>query len=134
MARELSPLQKAYSEFFFAMMDEFDVTSPSKISDEKKKEFFNRIKKEWPAAKRKVTQEGTEKDSIRNIIREIILDELANRELLTTLAKDRDFDKAIDGVFSWWKNLVKSLNFDRTEKQEMKKAALEYMDRIMSKY
>ena len=74
MARELSPLQKAYSEFFFAMLDEFDVTSPAKLSDDKKKEFFNRIKKEWPAAKRKVTQEGLLKASDKKrIMKEVII-------------------------------------------------------------
>ena len=71
MARvKLSKLQKAYREFFSAMMDEFDVKSPVQLGD-KSKEFFNRIKKEWPAAKKKI-KEGVLRQEIRAMITEII--------------------------------------------------------------
>jgi hypothetical protein len=72
MARTLSPLQKAYSEFFFDMLNQYEVKSPASLSKEKKSEFFNRIKKEWPVAKRKVQQESRE-DKVRRIIREEIV-------------------------------------------------------------
>lgn len=78
MARELSPLQKAYSEFFFALLDEYDVTSPASLSKEKKSEFFNRIKKEWPNKKRSVKQESQE-DKVREVIREEILNILTSK-------------------------------------------------------
>jgi len=80
--RKLSKLQIAYSEFFFSMLEEFDVPSPAKLSKEKKSEFFNRIKKEWPAAKRKVQQEGiltaVEK---KRIIEEVIIRNMIREEL-----------------------------------------------------
>ena len=86
MARELSKLQIAYADFFTGMLDEYGVTSPAKLSKEKKTEFFNRIKKEWPAAKRKVTQEGKlsaldktrimEEIIVRKAIRDILKNEM----------------------------------------------------------
>jgi len=86
MARKLSKLQIAYSDFFVALLGEYDVTSPAKLSKEKKSEFFNRIKKEWPAAKRKVTQEGIltaldktrimEEVIVRKAIRDILKNEM----------------------------------------------------------
>ena len=53
---ELSLLQKEYREFFKFMLDCYDVSSPSKLSDEKKSEFFDNIKKYWVKGK------GTTKD------------------------------------------------------------------------
>ena len=47
----LSNLQKEYREYFKAMLDCYDVTSPSKLSDPKKKEFFNNVKKYWTKGK-----------------------------------------------------------------------------------
>jgi len=44
---KLSELQKEYREFFRFMLDCYDVKSPSKLSEEKKKEFFNNINKYW---------------------------------------------------------------------------------------
>lgn len=45
--QQLSDLQKEYREYFKAMLKKYDVTSPSKLSDEKKKEFFNEVKVGW---------------------------------------------------------------------------------------
>ena len=71
MARvKLSKLQQAYREFFKALMAEFDVKSPVQLGD-KSKEFFNRIKKEWPIAKKKI-KEGVLRQEIRSMITEII--------------------------------------------------------------
>ena len=63
---KLSKLQLAYREFFKAMMEEYGVTSPVQLGD-KRSEFFTRIKKEWPAAKRKI-KEGYVRQVIRNLI------------------------------------------------------------------
>jgi hypothetical protein len=38
-----------YKEFFDGMLRKFGVTSPSQLDDEKKKEFFNAIDKQWKA-------------------------------------------------------------------------------------
>jgi len=53
---KLSKLQKEYREFFKFMLGCYDVKSPSKLSDEKKKEFFSNIKKYW------VKGQGVSKD------------------------------------------------------------------------
>jgi hypothetical protein len=49
--RKLSPLQKAYRDFFLSLLSEYNVNSPAKLNKELKKEFFNRIKLEWPEKK-----------------------------------------------------------------------------------
>ena len=49
--RKLSILQKAYKEFFLAMLDEYKVSSPAQLSKEQKSIFFIRIKTEWKVKK-----------------------------------------------------------------------------------
>ena len=74
MARKLSKLQQAYREFFLAKMEEFGVKSPVELrTDEKRKEFWNSIKKEWPAAKRAIN-EGVLRKEIRKAIAEVLED------------------------------------------------------------
>lgn len=58
MARELSPLQKRYADFFFSMLDTYEVETPAKLSDEKKTEFFNQIKKDWKKEKKALAKDG----------------------------------------------------------------------------
>lgn len=48
---KLSGLQKEYREYFKFMLGCFDVKSPAKLSDEKKKEFFSTVKKYWTKGK-----------------------------------------------------------------------------------
>ena len=48
---KLSSLQEAYREYFKFMLKCYDVKSPSKLSDEKKTEFFNNVKKYWTKVK-----------------------------------------------------------------------------------
>tara|TARA_R110000737_G_scaffold208730_1_gene226652 strand:+ start:1608 stop:2186 length:579 start_codon:yes stop_codon:yes gene_type:complete len=48
---ELSPLQTEYREYFKDVLASFDVTSPAKLSFEKTKEFFNKIKEGWVKGK-----------------------------------------------------------------------------------
>ena len=45
--RELSALQKDWREYFGAKLKKFDAASPADLDDEKKKEFFNDLKKDW---------------------------------------------------------------------------------------
>lgn len=72
--QKLSKLQLAYREFFKAKLAEFGVKSPVEITtDEKRKEFWNSIKKEWPAAKKKI-QEGVFRQKIRGYIAEFLDD------------------------------------------------------------
>lgn len=69
---ELSTLQKAYREFFRALMDEYGISSPVQLKTaEKRKEFFNRIKSEWPAVKRSLKEHY-----LRLQIRKMIMEEL----------------------------------------------------------
>jgi hypothetical protein len=48
---ELSELQKEYRKYFKHMLECYDVQSPSKLSENKKKEFFENIKKYWVKGK-----------------------------------------------------------------------------------
>lgn len=59
--RVLSPLQKAYREFFLKMLDEFGVKTQANLDYEKKKEFFNRIKVGWKQIKKEITNVPSEK-------------------------------------------------------------------------
>jgi len=63
----LSNLQKEYREFFRAMLDCYEVTSPSKLSEEKKKEFFDNIKKYWVKGKGCTKSLDKIKDEVCNI-------------------------------------------------------------------
>ncbi|VXD19762.1 hypothetical protein [Marinoscillum sp. 108] len=45
--RELSILQKMYKEFFLALLAEYELDSPAKLSHFQKREFFTRIKEGW---------------------------------------------------------------------------------------
>lgn len=47
----LSNLQKEYREYFRFMLDLYEVSSPTKLSKEKKKEFFDNVKKYWVKGK-----------------------------------------------------------------------------------
>ena len=49
--RKLSILQKAFRDFFLAMLDEYDVNSPAQLTKAKKSAFFTRIKEEWKVKK-----------------------------------------------------------------------------------
>ena len=49
--RKLSILQKAYKEYFLAMLEEYEVNSPAKLNYDQKCEFFNRIKEGWKVRK-----------------------------------------------------------------------------------
>lgn len=42
-----------YQKYFKSMLSKFGVTSPSKLSDEKKKKFFAAVKKGWSEKKKK---------------------------------------------------------------------------------
>ena len=48
---ELSPLQIEYREYFKEVLASFDVESPAKLSFDKTKEFFNKIKEGWVKGK-----------------------------------------------------------------------------------
>jgi len=65
--REQSELQKSYQEYFKAKLAKFNVESPADLDDEKKKEFFNDIAKDWekgkgvkPGAEEKMKEENAE--------------------------------------------------------------------------
>ena len=49
--RELSILQKAYKEFFLAILVEYSVNSPASLNYEHKREFFTKIKEGWKIRK-----------------------------------------------------------------------------------
>jgi hypothetical protein len=76
--RILSPLQKAYANFFFDMLTEFEVETPSDLSDEKKTEFFNRIKSDWKKEKRSLAKDGIVpvKESVKEMVERIVRTQL----------------------------------------------------------
>lgn len=49
--KELSKLQIEYREYFKFMLKCYEVDSPTKLSDEKKSEFFDNVKKYWVKGK-----------------------------------------------------------------------------------
>jgi hypothetical protein len=59
--RELSKLQQGYRDFFLAVLDEYFVDSPAKLTYNQKIEFFNRIKKEWRIRKAVILRSEVEK-------------------------------------------------------------------------
>jgi hypothetical protein len=59
--RKLSILQKAYKKFFLAMLAEYEVDSPAKLSYDQKCEFFTRIKEDWKVRKAKLVKEKIKK-------------------------------------------------------------------------
>lgn len=71
--RKLSLLQKAYKEFFLAMLEEYNVASPAKLTREQKREFFTRIKNEWKLRKadllkvKKIKRPATKKELYANL-------------------------------------------------------------------
>jgi len=48
---EASELQKSYQDYFKAKLSKYGAESPADLDDEKKKEFFNEITKEWEKGK-----------------------------------------------------------------------------------
>lgn len=56
---EAEDLEKEYQEVFKALLDKYEVSSPAELSDEKKVEFFEEIKKHYTAGKGK-TEKGEE--------------------------------------------------------------------------
>jgi len=45
--RELSKLQKEFRDFFFKLLDKYNVDSPAELDEEQKREFFSAIAKYW---------------------------------------------------------------------------------------
>lgn len=50
--RELSEKQQAFQDFFFNLLDEHEVNSPSELDEEGKITFFNKVKKGWKKYKK----------------------------------------------------------------------------------
>jgi len=45
--KEQSELQKSYQDYFKAKLSKYGVESPADLDEEKKKEFFSEISKDW---------------------------------------------------------------------------------------
>ena len=50
-AKELSPLQKEYREYFQNLLKEFDAKSPAEMDEETMKKFFNQVSSGWVKGK-----------------------------------------------------------------------------------
>ena len=62
--RKLSILQKAFREFFLAILSEYNVNSPGKLTKEQKSVFFTRIREEWKVKKAALLSVNIAKRSI----------------------------------------------------------------------
>ena len=51
VAAELSDKQKEYREFFKKKLKKYKVNSPSELSGEDKKKFFDEVDEDWKAVK-----------------------------------------------------------------------------------
>ena len=45
--KKMSDLQKEYQTFFLDTLDKFGVTSPTEMTDDQKRDFFNEVNKGW---------------------------------------------------------------------------------------
>jgi len=77
---ELSEKQKAFRNFFFDLMDVFEIDSPAQLDELKKIEFFNQVKKGWKDHKKEHFNESKlvelkalikEHQKIKTVIREL---------------------------------------------------------------
>jgi hypothetical protein len=66
--KEESDKQTAYQEFFMKKLKEFGVSSPSELDDDKKKEFFDEISKEWDSEKG-AANENTEEEPVEEEVK-----------------------------------------------------------------
>ena len=58
VTEEQSEKQKEYQEFFKKALEKFKVKSPSELDDDKKKEFFNYVDKNWKGEKEDGSGDG----------------------------------------------------------------------------
>lgn len=65
---ELSPKQEAFREFFFNLLDEFEINSPAQLDDEGKTKFFKKVKSGWKKYKKENFTESHVKD-IKSLIK-----------------------------------------------------------------
>ena len=111
----LSKLQKAYREFFKALMDEYGVKSPVQLKTaDQRKEFFSRIKKEWPKAKAKI-QEIALRTEIRIMIKEVLNETTKSagvKKVLQLMDKGYDYTAAVKKVSKEDKLDIKKLEKD----------------------
>lgn len=59
---EKSNLKKEYQDFFDKKLEKFGVSSPSELSEEEKKKFFDEIQKEWKEGSGEVKESKDEKE------------------------------------------------------------------------
>ena len=85
--------ETSYQKFFKSVLKKFNVDSPNKLSDDKKKEFFNYIEKNWTKEK---TDEQIQEEKIRNIIRNIINEEKENLKEAKPAYWNYDIRKVVD--------------------------------------
>lgn len=93
-SKEKSGAQSEYAEFFLKLLQEFDVSSPNELSDEKKKQFFDKLSTGYTPGKG-VTPAG-EKMVKESINEEEIKDDDSFKEFAMDLLKKAhpdDFDQ-----------------------------------------
>ena len=62
----------AYQEFFRKALEKHGVSSPDELDDEKKKEFFNYVDKNWDAPGEKAENKKFTREDFREMVKEEI--------------------------------------------------------------
>lgn len=122
---ELSNKQERYREFFFDLMAEYEVTSPSQLDYEKRIEFFKAVKSGWKKVKK---QEFTEAaiPVITSLIKEYKQLSHSNRsfDLLLNSIKTNIIVEATEKYDVFFKRKLKQYNVsspDELSEEQIKK-------------
>ena len=59
--KDLSPKQKAYQSLMLYYLDEFGVDTPADLDDEQKKDFFDKVAKNWDKGTGKIKDKEIQK-------------------------------------------------------------------------
>lgn len=74
-SKKILKMSKEYEDFFKATLKKFGVTSPAELSNDKKKEFFDYIDKNYKGEKEEQVEEGTCDSSKKKKYEYVELDE-----------------------------------------------------------
>jgi len=119
-----SKLQVAYREFFNAMLADYGVKSPGALGD-RKSEFFKRVKKDW-AKKKKTIQEGVLRQTIREMITEVLDEQILNEGVLSKVnAEIKKYKKQLENR---WKTKGAYENFGQKEVRKLEDKYIDISD------
>ena len=98
---EKTEAQKKYAEFFTGKLDKYGVASPTELSDEDKKKFFDEVEKEWTAQSESSEEKKTEVvkvEETESYVRKMRLS--PDKAFLEDLAKNNELDEVCGEDFA----------------------------------